>query len=199
MGLCISTKAASPETVKMILPDGDLKEFSWSIRPSYILGKDEESSFVCDSDSMEIGSVIKKVGGEKELRLGQIYFVLPNSMLNRPLKAEEMAKLVVRASNALAKINGGKKGRKGVVVPLTFSMVEEEEMETEKKIVGKKGSSKRRSFKSDLSAIAEIDREQLDEDHCLDLDGERIKSTAEAGNDMTRLMNSFFFLILRGY
>ncbi|KAJ3670111.1 hypothetical protein LUZ60_010435 [Juncus effusus] len=148
MGLCISTKAASPETVKLIFPDGDLKEFSWSVRPSYILGKDEESSFICDSDSMEIDSVLRKVGGDKELRLGQIYFVLPNSMLNRPLKADEMAKLVVRASNALGKINGGKKGRKGVVVPLSFSMAEEEEME--KKIVGKKGSGKRSQFKSDL-------------------------------------------------
>ncbi|KAJ4812456.1 HTH-type transcriptional regulator [Rhynchospora pubera] len=156
MGQCTSAQATSPATVKLILPDGSLREFSWPVRPAYILGKDEQASFVCDSDTMEIDQIVTATAADKELRLGQIYFVLPRSMLNRPLKAEEMAALAVRASGALAKVSGSKKGHKGTVAPLVFEI--EEEIKEEKKKGGeRKNRGKGRKFAPGLSAIPERD------------------------------------------
>ncbi|KAJ3706097.1 hypothetical protein LUZ61_009802 [Rhynchospora tenuis] len=154
MGQCTSVQATSPATVKLILPDGGLREFSWPVRPAYILGKDEQAAFVCDSDTMEIDQIVTATAADKELRLGQIYFVLPKSMLNRPLKAEEMAALAVRASGALAKASSSKKGHKGTVAPLVFEM-EEEIKEEEKKGGERKNSGKGRKFAPGLSAIPE--------------------------------------------
>ncbi|XP_078180111.1 uncharacterized protein LOC144574120 [Carex rostrata] len=155
MGQCTSVQATSPASVKLILSDGGLREFSWPIKPAYILGKEEQTSFVCDSDTMEIDQIVTATASNKELRLGQIYFVLPRSMLNRPLKAEEMAALVVRASGALAKASSGGKGRKGTVTPLVFEMEEESNKEEKKRVGERKGSGKGRKFATDLSAIAE--------------------------------------------
>jgi PADRE domain len=154
MGQCTSVQATSPATVKLILPDGSLREFSWSVRPTYILSKEEQTSFICDSDTMEIEQIVTAVSANKELRLGQIYFVLPRSMLNRPLKADEMAALAIRASGALVKAGGGKKGHKGTVTPLVFQM-EEESKEVKKRVEVRKGSSKGHKFAPELSAIEE--------------------------------------------
>ncbi|XP_024167929.2 uncharacterized protein LOC112174394 [Rosa chinensis] len=50
---------------------------------------------------MDVGGFVTAVNGEEELQLGQLYFVLPVSWLNKPLQADEMAALAVRASLAL--------------------------------------------------------------------------------------------------
>ncbi|KAL6209673.1 hypothetical protein ACLB2K_020613 [Fragaria x ananassa] len=96
-----SSSSTSVATTKLVLPDGQLQEFSNPIRASYVLQKISSPGFVCDADDMDLGDFITAVNGDEELQLGQLYFVLPLSWLNKPLRAEEMAALAVRASLAL--------------------------------------------------------------------------------------------------
>lgn len=52
---------------------------------------------------MEFNELASAMNGDEELQVGQIYFALPLSWLARPLQAEEMASLAVKASTALAR------------------------------------------------------------------------------------------------
>jgi hypothetical protein len=49
-----------------------------------------------------LGGAVAPVRPEEALQPGQLYFVLPAAMRRRPLQAEEMAALAIRASAALA-------------------------------------------------------------------------------------------------
>ncbi|KAG2265110.1 hypothetical protein Bca4012_077674 [Brassica carinata] len=55
---------------------------------------------------MDFDDAVSAVSGNEELRSGQLYFVLPLTWLNHPLRAEEMAALAVKASSALTKSGG---------------------------------------------------------------------------------------------
>ncbi|RID53856.1 hypothetical protein BRARA_G01223 [Brassica rapa] len=55
---------------------------------------------------MDFDDAVSAVSGDEELRSGQLYFVLPLTWLNHPLRAEEMAALAVKASSALTKSGG---------------------------------------------------------------------------------------------
>lgn len=151
MGSCISRKSTPPPpplvTTKLILSNGGLLQFSRPIMASHVLGRDESTCFVCDSDTMEIDQDLTAIAGDKELRLGQIYFVLPRSMLNKPLKGNGMAELAVRASVALSE-TVGRRGRRRMVAPLDFA-------EEEKGKEMKKENSKAFKFLSDLRTIPE--------------------------------------------
>lgn len=153
MGSCISRKSTPPPpplvTTKLILSNGGLLQFSRPIMASHVLGRDESTCFVCDSDTMEIDRDLTALAGDKELRLGQIYFVLPRSMLNKPLKGNGMAELAVRASVALSETGTlGRRGRRRMVAPLDFA-------EREKGKEMKKENSKAFKFLSDLRTIPE--------------------------------------------
>lgn len=104
---------------------------------------------MCDSDTMEVDRDLTAIAGDKELRLGQIYFVLPRSMLNKPLKGNGMAELAVRASVALSETGAlGRRGRRRMVAPLDFA-------EEEKGKEMKKENGKAFKFLSDLRTIPE--------------------------------------------
>ncbi|XP_073005703.1 uncharacterized protein [Typha latifolia] len=162
MGICTSCEAAAAvsrtaATAKLILPDGELREFATPVRASHVTERDH-AFFVCDADVMQIDGFVSAIGTDEELRLGQLYFLLPRSMLKRPLHAEELAALAVKASAALVKAAHGvcgSRGRRGLVSPLAFAEASEEEnvaVKTgEKKRVGGRG----RKFSPDLSAIPE--------------------------------------------
>ncbi|KAJ4759986.1 HTH-type transcriptional regulator [Rhynchospora pubera] len=158
MGSCISSQSAKSAlppliTTRLILLNGSLIQFSRPIMVSCVLGKDEKTCFVCDADAMETGRNLKAIAEEKELRLGKIYFVLPRTMLNRPLQGKEMAELAVRASAALSDAGSmGRRSRRGMVAPIDFA--EEEEEEEEEKDV-KIGGGKAFKFVPRLVAIPE--------------------------------------------
>ncbi|XP_039131129.1 uncharacterized protein LOC120267519 [Dioscorea cayenensis subsp. rotundata] len=155
MGSCISSTAMEPSspattTVKVVFPDGALREFEWPVMASQALGKDHSRNyFVCDADEMEIDGYVSAVDGDEELRRGQLYFVLPRSMLKSPIHGEEMAALAARASKAL--IGGRRRRGRGVVAPVEFEIGSA----PEKKRVLKKGSGRGRKFSARLSAIPE--------------------------------------------
>jgi hypothetical protein len=60
------------------------------------------SWFLCSVDELKLGGAVVPVRPEEALQPGQLYFVLPAAMWRRPLQAEEMAALAIRASAALA-------------------------------------------------------------------------------------------------
>ncbi|PWA89990.1 hypothetical protein CTI12_AA105510 [Artemisia annua] len=113
MGICSSCHSTAVATAKLILTDGTLQEYTYPVRVSYVLQKNP-SVFICNADEMEFDDVVSAVRDEDVLQPGQLYFALPLSRLRRPLGAEEMAALAVKASSALAKRCGGKCGSKNV-------------------------------------------------------------------------------------
>ncbi|KAL9229429.1 hypothetical protein vseg_004895 [Gypsophila vaccaria] len=102
------TSKPSKETVKLILQDGSLEEFSYPVKVSHIL-LTKPNTFICNSDEMEFDVAVTGVRDNDELQLGQLYFALPLSKLNHRLKVEEMVSLAVKANAALLKVGGGKK------------------------------------------------------------------------------------------
>ncbi|KAK4706565.1 hypothetical protein R3W88_033885 [Solanum pinnatisectum] len=107
MGICNSCESTSVATVKIILQDGRLQEFSYPIKASCLLQKDP-SIFICNSDEMEFGGMISAINAEEELQLGQLYFAVPLKRLGSTLRAEEMAALAVKASSALKRTSSNK-------------------------------------------------------------------------------------------
>ncbi|WOK99608.1 hypothetical protein Cni_G08320 [Canna indica] len=163
MGACASCNAATmiatEGTTKVVFPDGGLREYGRPVTPAWVLGKDAACYFVCDVDEMEFEEFVSAVGANRELRLGQLYFVLPRSMLSHPLRAEELAALAVKASAALVGSSTGGCGR-GAVVPLVFPEEAEAEavgkkMVEEKKKQQRSTAGRGRKFAPELTAIPE--------------------------------------------
>jgi hypothetical protein len=108
--------------------------------------------FLCSADGLELGGAIAAVAGDEELQPGQLYFVLPAAMRRRPLQAEEMAALAIRASAALAGDHDG---------PLVFpDSAAAGGAATKGGVKGSRRRSRRtpslgRDFVPDLGAIAE--------------------------------------------
>ncbi|XP_050366716.1 uncharacterized protein LOC126785149 [Argentina anserina] len=161
MGICSSS--SSVVTTKLVLQDGQLQEFSNPVRASYVLQKINSPGFVCDADDMDYGGFITAVNGDEELHLGQLYFVLPLNWLNKPLRAEEMAALAVRASLALRNMRrSSRRCCKGGDDQVVFSIMKKD---VKPKMVTSRGSfgvhpetvRKRRSYTSisKLSVILE--------------------------------------------
>ncbi|CAL9151235.1 uncharacterized protein LOC103993094 [Musa acuminata AAA Group] len=109
MGICSScdatTVVAATATAKLVLQDGKLQEFARPVKASHVLQKDP-NCFVCSADDMGFDDFVSPVNADDELQPGQLYFLLPVSMLRRPLHAEEMAALAVKASAALMDSDG---------------------------------------------------------------------------------------------
>ncbi|XP_074592401.1 uncharacterized protein LOC141848239 [Curcuma longa] len=126
MGVCASCNAAAMTEMegaaKVVLPDGGLLEYAHPATAGTVLGKDVAGFFVCDADEMEIGGFVSAVNIGEELCLGQLYFVLPRSMLSYPLRAEDLAALAVKASAALVDASG-RRGRRAVA-PLVFPVLD---------------------------------------------------------------------------
>ncbi|XP_024966072.1 uncharacterized protein LOC112506295 [Cynara cardunculus var. scolymus] len=138
MGICSSCYFAttgtitSPSTVKLILLEGELREFPspmkvFLVAPPLDLGNDL-CSFICNADEMDFDHYLTAMNGEEYLRLGQLYFELPLSWLNRRLAAEDMASLAVKAGRAITVSSG--KVRCGCCViqvdPVVFSDADNE-------------------------------------------------------------------------
>ncbi|PON76912.1 hypothetical protein PanWU01x14_032320 [Parasponia andersonii] len=105
------SKSSSVTTAMLILQNGELREFSQPVKVSQVMQNVDSASFVCGSDDIDFGEFLSAVSEDEELQPGQLYFVLPSNCLNRPIRAEEMAALAVKASAALRRIRGGGRAR----------------------------------------------------------------------------------------
>ncbi|XP_010909383.1 uncharacterized protein [Elaeis guineensis] len=170
MGICTSceaaTAAATPAaTAKVILPDGELREYNRPVRVSHVLQKDP-TCFVCDADVMEIDGFVSAVGADEELWPGNLYFLLPRTMLKHRLHAEDLAALAVRGSAALMNsVPAKERIRQGTAMsPLVFDVGSGEgaavggevpAAKEERRKPDKKGRGIGRKFTPELSAISE--------------------------------------------
>ncbi|RLN43300.1 hypothetical protein C2845_PM01G28740 [Panicum miliaceum] len=170
MGACNSCEAtavaAAPGSTaaeaRVVLADGALRRFPGGTRASQAVkaaagagAAPAAAWFLCSADGLELGGAAAGLGPEEALQPGQLYFVLPAAMRRRPLQAEEMAALAIRASAALVGDHDG---------PLVFP-----EAAAAAAAGGcaagarsgktcrrsRRGSSRGRDFVPDLGAIAE--------------------------------------------
>jgi hypothetical protein len=105
---------------RVIAADGSLKELPAPCplaAVSDVLGLDGDtpvaSSFVCNADALYFNEHPPALVPGDMLRPGQMYFVLPADLLGRPLSADDMAALAVRASAALASSGNPQQRRRG--------------------------------------------------------------------------------------
>ncbi|KVI07644.1 Protein of unknown function DUF4228 [Cynara cardunculus var. scolymus] len=110
MGACLSatTHSIDRSTIcaLVISVKGELRNYPTPIFVSELLQFENPSShpssfFLCNSDNLYYDQHISALHLEDELDAGQIYFILPKSMLGRRLGASDMAALAVKASVAL--------------------------------------------------------------------------------------------------
>jgi hypothetical protein len=170
MGACNSCEATAVAAVtgaatvgeataaRVVLADGELQRFPGGTRASQAVKAAAAASggsgawFLCSADGLELDGAVVAVAGDEELQPGQLYFVLPVAMRRRPLQAEEMAALAIRASAALAGDHDG---------PLVFpDSAAAGGAATKGGVKGSRRRSRRtpslgRDFVPDLGAIAE--------------------------------------------
>ncbi|GJY76630.1 nucleotide-binding alpha-beta plait domain-containing protein [Tanacetum coccineum] len=105
MGACMSSAGdsihKSTNYAFVISTKGELRQYPTPIIVSEVLQYEKPSLFVCNSDNLYQDQDIPSLDSEDELDAGQIYFILPKSMLARHLSASDMASLAVKASLAL--------------------------------------------------------------------------------------------------
>ncbi|KAJ1293675.1 hypothetical protein BS78_01G087100 [Paspalum vaginatum] len=164
MGACNSCEAtaavaAAPRSTsaeaRVVLADGALRRFPGGTRASQAVkaAGAAASWFLCSADGLELGGAVAAVGSDEALQPGQLYFVLPAAMRRRPLQAEEMAALAIRASAALVGDHDGG--------PLVFPEAAAGAGAGAGARPGKacrrsrRGSSRGRDFVPDLGAITE--------------------------------------------
>nr|XP_043632308.1 uncharacterized protein LOC122603620 [Erigeron canadensis] len=110
MGACLSLSSAgdsiyyrSTSFALVVSNKGELRQYPSPIFVSEVLAEFEKPRvyFLCNSDSLYLDQHIPALDSEDELDAGQIYFILPKTMLGRRLSAPDMAALAVKASVAL--------------------------------------------------------------------------------------------------
>ncbi|XP_003559921.1 uncharacterized protein LOC100825662 [Brachypodium distachyon] len=176
MGACNSCEATAVAAVngsgaavgeataaRVVLADGELQRFPGGTRASQAVKAAAAAAgsggagacFLCSADGLELGGAVAAVAGDEELQPGQLYFVLPAAMRRRPLQAEEMAALAVRASAALVGDHGGGP----LVFPDSASAAAAGNGAAAARKAGRRRSrrtaSRGRDFVPDLGAIAE--------------------------------------------
>ena len=187
MGACMSSAGdsihKSTNFAFVISTRGELRQYPTPIFVSEVLQFEKPSFFVCNSDSLYQDQDIPCLDSEDELDAGQIYFILPKTMLARRLSASDMASLAVKASLALDSNSNSishvkkKKNNKARISPMVLMetsqinvVVEEEENKQNYKNAGLRVSKSRsirkmprskrarlaaRSFRLKLSTIYE--------------------------------------------
>ncbi|EER96983.1 hypothetical protein BDA96_02G262600 [Sorghum bicolor] len=118
MGSCVSRSGAAAESVsvhaltaKVVDLDGSMAQFAAPVAAHEALAavtaddgaapSPAPSRFLCCSDALDFDAPITALAAHDALRHGQLYFALPTSMLGRPLSAQDMAALAVKACAAL--------------------------------------------------------------------------------------------------
>ncbi|XP_071675752.1 uncharacterized protein [Lolium perenne] len=168
MGACNSCEATAVAAVtgsaavgeataaRVVLADGQLQRFPGGTLASHALKAAAAAvvsgaCFLCSADGLELGGSVAAVAHDEELQTGQLYFILPAATRRRPLQAEEMAALAIRASAALAGDHDG---------PLVFPDSATGVGAARSGVKGSRRRSRRtpslgRDFVTDLGAIAE--------------------------------------------
>nr|BAK00306.1 predicted protein [Hordeum vulgare subsp. vulgare]BAK00998.1 predicted protein [Hordeum vulgare subsp. vulgare]BAK01766.1 predicted protein [Hordeum vulgare subsp. vulgare] len=142
MGSCASRspvagygRAAATKTAKVIGLDGSMAQYAAPVTArEALLDAARASSFLCSSDELRLDAPARALAADEALQPGWLYFVLPVSMLRRPLSGQEMAALAVRASSALAVASGiasptrGKNGKRRKVAARVAPLADDDDV-----------------------------------------------------------------------
>lgn len=116
MGSCVSRSGAMSTaaesvhalTAKVVDLDGSVAQFAPPVTAQEALAAtasgaqpSSSSRFLCCSDALDFDAPVSALAAHDALHPGQLYFALPASMLGRPLSAQGMAALAVKACAAL--------------------------------------------------------------------------------------------------
>ncbi|KAG6571133.1 hypothetical protein SDJN02_27743, partial [Cucurbita argyrosperma subsp. argyrosperma] len=107
MGVCASSQHSSPSltnrpfTAKIIHIDGRLQELRHPVKASHILNQNP-NCFLCSSESMKINSIVPQISSDRELELGEIYFLIPLAKSDLPISLTILCALAAKANVALA-------------------------------------------------------------------------------------------------
>ncbi|KAE8703794.1 putative STS14 protein precursor [Hibiscus syriacus] len=118
MGACVSSTSTSrtaktvgggssavkrsSTSAKVVHMDGRVQEFRQSLQAKNIVSQNP-GHFLCNSESMTIGTSVPHVPGDEVLQPGQIYFLLPLSQSDKPLSLPDLCSLAIKASSGLGK------------------------------------------------------------------------------------------------
>ncbi|KAM7252274.1 hypothetical protein ACFE04_024157 [Oxalis oulophora] len=89
-----------PKVGKIIHYDGRLQEFHRPIKAGHVLSL-HANCFLCSIESMDIDSHVPHVPIDEDLQLGQIYFLMPQSIHQSPLSLHQLCSLAVKAAASL--------------------------------------------------------------------------------------------------
>ncbi|CAN6196458.1 unnamed protein product [Urochloa humidicola] len=121
MGSCVSfsrlpsAEPSSPRapaaTARVVNMDGSMAQFAGPATARDALlalgdsgghGLVSPPRFLCSADELGFDAPPRALAAGEALRPGQLYFVLPASVLRRPLSGDDVAALAVKAATALA-------------------------------------------------------------------------------------------------
>ncbi|CAL0331833.1 unnamed protein product [Lupinus luteus] len=122
MGACVSSLNSTPATKTTAKPKardaesfrrastimvmdmkGEIMEYMHPIPASHVIS-DNPAFFLCNSESLYIGTCMPRVPDEEELLPGRIYFLVPLSQSHNPLSLTLLCDLAIKASYALANV-----------------------------------------------------------------------------------------------
>ncbi|XP_076899739.1 uncharacterized protein LOC143553684 [Bidens hawaiensis] len=158
MGACISSSTDNSTSAFVVTNKGELLEYPTPIFVSEVLEFEKPSSFLCNSDTLYCDQRIQSLDQEQQLDAGQIYFILPKTMLRRRLTTTDMAALANKASHALDSHYSNKRNKnKARISPLETSQVNDEDgIYKQKPINGGLKVSRSRSIRKYSSKKARV-------------------------------------------
>ncbi|TKY70510.1 hypothetical protein E2542_SST06800 [Spatholobus suberectus] len=128
MGACASSPSAKTTTAKgggarassesfrrppsIMVMDmlGKIKEYKQPIPARTVLSENPRC-YLCNSESVHVGTCMPRVPDEEELQPGRIYFLVPLSHSHSPLSLPLLCDLAVKAGSALPNPNSNKSRR----------------------------------------------------------------------------------------
>lgn len=82
--------------------DGRMQELKLPTQAKHITSQNP-NHFLCNSETMSVGTCVPNVPEEEELQPGQIYFLLPLCEAQKPLSLPDLCALAIKAASALGK------------------------------------------------------------------------------------------------
>lgn len=111
MGVCSSTQNTGTleadgmkekAKAKVIHVDGQIQELQQPMKASNITSQNP-GCFLCNSESIFIGSCVPRLPEEELLQPGQIYFLMPISCAHTPMSLADLCALAIKASSGMGK------------------------------------------------------------------------------------------------
>ncbi|KAI4314900.1 hypothetical protein L6164_027763 [Bauhinia variegata] len=90
----------SSSAITVIELEGGIKELKQAMEAKVVISQNP-NCFLCNSESMYIGTCMPRLPDEEMLLPGQIYFLVPLSQANKPLSLPLLCELAIKASSAL--------------------------------------------------------------------------------------------------